>query len=246
LPPLTSVERISRFLDDARGIRGVGCARSSLAKLNDNAWSPIESIVAAFLRAGIDDMGYGFGKLELNVRVKNTAKLPGSKQSRVPDILVGGTKVGLNYDGFAHLDLESVARAAMAVGMNPGALHTERELKEAVAAVRAKVLDDAYRNRELAAGGYAVFPMFKEDLYQPGGLDALVNRLVDVLEQQGGIDLWAPKRALASKALSADRYRLLRSLLPGTYEPEAELGRYIAGCQVGEGRHEIIECWIEL
>ena len=245
LPPLTSVQRIARFLDSARGIRGIGRARESLAMLNDNTWSPTESIIAAFLRAGIDDMGYGFNMLEMNVRVFQTAELAGSKESRVPDILVAGTKVGLNYDGCAHLDLESVARAAIAVGMDPGALHTERELKEAVAAVRAKVLDDAHRNRELAAEGYTVFPVFKEDLYQPGGLDALVRRLVDVLEQKGGIDLWAPKRALASKALSADRYRLLRSLLPGAYEPEVELGRYIAGCQVGKGQHEVIECWIE-
>ena len=246
LPPLTSVERIERFLDCARGIRGIRQARSTLARLSDNAWSPTESLIASFLSAGIDDMGFGFDSLQMNERVPRAAELPGAKESRVPDILVGGTKVGLNYDGLAHLDLESIARAAMAMGTNPGALHAERELKAAVRAVRSKVLDDAHRNRELTAGGYTVFPVFKEDLYQPGGLDSLVSRLVEVLEQQGGLDLRVPKRALASKALGEDRYRLLRSLLPGKYEPQAELGRYIAGVRLAEGEPEVVECWIEL
>ncbi len=246
LPPLTSVERIRRFLDRARGIRGIRQARSSLERISDNTWSPTEALVAAFLSAPIDDMGFGLGPLQMNERVPRAAQLPGAKESRVPDILIGNTKVGLNYDGLAHLDLESVARAAMAVGTNPGSLHTERELKEAVRAVRAKVLDDAHRNRELAAGGFTVFPVFKEDLYQPGGLDSLVGRVVELLEQHGGLDLWAPKRALSSKALCEDRYRLLRSLLPGTYKPEAELGRYIAGIRWAEDEPELIECWIEI
>ena len=55
----------------------------------------------------------------------------------------------------------------------------------------------------------------------------------------------APKRALASKALGEDRYRLLRSLLPGKYEPQAELGRYIAGVRLAEGEPEVVECWVE-
>ena len=244
LPPLTSVARIGEFLDAARNIRGIAQARNSLARLNDNAWSPTESLIAAFLRAPIDDMGFGFDSLVLNERVFRTEVLPGSLESRVPDILVGGTRVGLNYDGLVHLDLGSIARAAFEMGANPGEGHTEVELRQATDRVRAKVLDDIRRNRELAAGGYTVLPVLKEDLYQPGGFDQLVSRMVDLLEGTGA-NLREPKRALSSRVLGEDRYRLLRSLLPGTYEPDVELGRYISGFRIADDKPETITCWVE-
>ena len=64
LPPLTSVARIGRFLENARGITGIARARKSLARLNDNAWAPTESVLVSFLRCPIDDMGFGFSCLE--------------------------------------------------------------------------------------------------------------------------------------------------------------------------------------
>ena len=245
LPPLTSVERIRRFLEQMNRINGIKQARASLAHLADNAWSPTESVVAAFMAVPMDDLGYAFDALELNERVFRTKNLPGAKDSRVPDILVAGTHVGLNYDGLVHLDLEAIARAGIQLGMHPETQDSQAALERAIRDVRAKVLDDARRNRELSAGGYTVFPVLKEDLYQPGGFDQLIARLVDVLEKESSLDLAKTKRALSAKALSTDRYRLLRSLLPGTYEPDAQLGRYIAGFPISAEPPTMVKYSIE-
>ena len=112
--------------------------------------------------------------------------------------------------------------------------------------MRAKALDDIRRNRELLAHGYIVYPVLKEDLYQPRGFNQLVARILDTVELKGKSIFQMPRRALASRALCEDRYRLLRSLLPGTYEPEIQLGRYLEGHRVVEGAPAIIECWFEL
>ena len=245
LPPLTSVERIRRFMEQADHIRGVKQARTVLSRLADNAWSPTESIIAAFMVAPMDGMGYAFDALELNERVFHTKSLPGAKESRVPDILVAGTHVGLNYDGLVHLDLEAIARAGIQLGMHPETRDSQTELERAIRDVREKALDDARRNRELSAGGYTVFPVLKEDLYQPGGLDQLIARLVDVLEKKTNLNLEKTKRALSAKALGADRYRLLRSLLPGMYEPDVQLGRYIAGTPISTAPRMTVDYWIE-
>ena len=245
IPPLTSVGRIEAFIQQTRSIRGIARARASLKLLSDNAWSPTESLIAAFMACRIDDMGYAFGRLVMNKRVFRNRDLPDAKGSRVPDVLVAGSSVGLNYDGLVHLDLESIARAGFELGLHPEKKQSEVALRRAISDVRAKVLDDTRRDRELSAGGYTVFPVLKEDLYQPGGLDQLIARVVDVLERQTTLDLSETKRALSAKPLSEDRYRLLRSLLPGSYEPDVKLHRYIAGHQVGEGNPEVVECWIE-
>ena len=245
LPALTSVERIGEFLAQAQGMNGIARARESFRRLDDNAWSPTESLIAAFLRCPIDDMGFELDALELNKRVFRNQALPDSKGSRVPDILIGGTKVGVNYDGLVHLDLESIARAAFEMGVNPAASHTELELRRAMERVRAKALDDIRRNRELAVSGYTVFPILKEDLYQRGGFDRMVAQLVGALKLQGDLDLWAPKRALASSQLCADRYRLLLSLLPGKQEIDVKLGRYLSGIRISDEKPETFECWIE-
>ena len=245
LPPLTSVERIKHFVEQASHIRGIKQARAALAHIADNSWSPTESIVAAFMAAPMDYLGYAFDALELNERVFRTQNLPGAKDSRVPDILVAGTHVGLNYDGLGHLDLEAIARAGIQLGMHPETSDSQTALERAMRDVRAKALDDARRNRELLAGGYTVFPVLKEDLYQPGGFDQLIARLVDVLEKESNLDLAKTKRALAAKALSADRYRLLRTLLPGSYEPDVQLGRYIAGLPVSTAPYTMADYWIE-
>ena len=245
LRPLTSVKQIQQFLACARGITGIARARETLSRLNDNAWSPTESVIAAFLRCPIDDMGFTFPAIELNERVFRKQALPDSKESRVPDILIKGTNIGLNYDGLVHLDLKSVARAAFQMGANPGSQHTETELRQAMETVRVKALDDIRRNRELAVSGYTVFPVLKEDLYQPDGFDQLVARTIETLERETDLDLRAAKRALSNQKLCADRYRLLRSFLPGSYEFDVALGRYIAGFTVSDEPPQIIECLVE-
>ena len=245
LKPLTSVARIRAFLENAAFIRGIGAAREVACYLDDHAWAPTVSLLTAFLRLPIDSFGFEFGELELNERISNKHGLPGSKESRVPDILIKGTSVGLNYDGLVHLDLDSIARAAMDAGMNPESSQALYDLRRAIDSVRLKVVDDVRRNRELTAEGLNVLPVLKEDLYQQHGLERLVSRLVDMLNQEA-YDLRQPRRALRSKRLCEDRYRLLLSLLPGRKKLDTKLGRYIQGHEVVEGLTEESCFWIEL
>ena len=244
--PATSVERIRRFLDEARNVHGIEAARTSIEYLNDNAWSPTESLVAALLRLPMDSLGYGFGELVLNSRVSPSASLPGSADSRVPDIMIAGTPVGINYDGAVHLDLDSIVNAARELEANPELVQAQVSLSNAVRGVRAKVVDDIRRNRELAADGLAVFPVVKEDLYTKGGFDQVVAHLVTVIEQLTVLDMGEQKKILRMKRLGDARWHKALSLLPGNHERDVHIARFICGHEVVEGPCEAFECWIEL
>ena len=246
LPPLTSTARIGAFLETAKDIRGIKTARNTLRYLNDNAWSPTESLVAALMCLPIDSLGYDIGELVLNPRIPKAHDLPGARASRVPDILIANTTVGINYDGLVHLDLDSIAKAGIEMGMNPGSKQTEIELSQALAKVRAKAADDIRRNRELSVEGYSVFPLLKEDLYEPGGLDRVIDSLLDILVERHGWDVRRQRRAATLKALGAERHRMILSLLPGKAERDIQVARFIHGLKVAEGPGEVIECWIEL
>ena len=244
--PTTSVERIAGFLEEARYIHGIDRARESLKYLNDNAWSPTESLVAAVIRLPMDSLGYGFGELELNPRVFPNASLPGAADSRVPDIMIAGTPVGVNYDGAAHLDLDSIVSAARALEANPELVQARISLSNAVRNVRAKVVDDIRRNRELAADGLAVFPVVKEDLYTKGGLDQIIGHLIIVIEMLTSMDMSEQKRVLRMKRLGEERWRMAMSLLPGRHERNIQPARFIYGHKVSEGPGEIYKYWVEL
>ena len=244
--PATSVERIRHFLDEARNIHGIEAARTTLEYLNDNAWSPTESLVAALLRLPMDSLGYGFGELVLNPRVSPRVALPGTASSRVPDIIIAGTPVGVNYDGAVHLDLDSIVNAAREVETNPQLLQAQESLSKAVRSVRAKVVDDIRRNRELAADGFAVFPVVKEDLYPKGGLDQIVAHLVSTIEQLTHCDMTEQKKILRMKRLADARWRMALSLMPGKHERSIHVGRFICGHEVVEGSLKEYESWIEL
>ena len=75
----------------------------------------MEAIVALMARLPAHELGYELGRIRLNVRRGATPELValGARESRVPDIEVCGTHVGFNYDGGDHLDLDSIARAAL-------------------------------------------------------------------------------------------------------------------------------------
>ena len=244
--PVTSVERIARFLDGTKHIRGAEAARASLARLNDNAWSSTESLVTALLRLPIDSLGFDIGQLTLNPRVELERRLPGAKDSRVPDIVIDGTLVGLNYDGMAHLDLGSIVKAAIDVGADPGSAQMEAILNKAVRDVREKAVDDIRRNRELAVGGFSVFPIVKEDLYVPGGIEQVVGQLVDMIERECGRDMSWQRRILASKVLARARHRMMLSLLPGKRERNVQVERFIQGHPLYSGPSLMKEVWIEL
>ena len=244
--PATSVERIRRFLVEAKGIHGIEAARISLEHLNDNAWSPTESLVAALMRLPMDSLGYDFGELVLNPRISPDAVLPGAADSRVPDILIAGTPVGVNYDGAVHLDLDSIVNAAREAEAHPQLLQAQKELSKAVKDVRAKVVDDIRRNRELAADGLAVFPVVKEDVYAKGGLDQIAAHLITVLEQLTNRDMTDQKKILSMKRLADARWRMALSLLPGRSNRDIHVGRFISGHEVIEGPIEVLEGWVEL
>lgn len=179
-PPVTSVRAIRNFLDRARGVRGLDKARETLRFLSDNAWSPAEGALAALLALPLERYGYGFGPCLLNGRIQTPAELAGTTdaRSRVPDIMIPGTNVGINYDGAGHLDLGRVSDAAREQALHPQSAHAKRSLQESLDAVRGKAVDDIRRNRELSAQGLVVFPVVKEDLRAPHGLDHVVRQML--------------------------------------------------------------------
>lgn len=248
VPPLTSASKIERFLAHAKNIRGIGVARASLACLNDNAWSPTESVISAFLRLPIGCLGFDFGELVLNPRVDLAQPLPGAKKKRYPDIMVADTPVGINYDGLVHLDLNSIVKAAAHMGAQPGLMQAQSEVDQAVARVREKVLDDIRRNRELATSGLSILPVLMEDLYAPDGLEQIAMELVRLLERLAGRDMAIQRLVLEGKVLSKERHRKLLSLLPGKHVRDVQICRRIGDLLVYESVDSpgVSECWVEL
>ena len=244
--PLTSTEKITLFLEKAKSIRCIGAARDTAKLLNDNAWSPTESVIAAFLRLPIDCLGFDLGELSLNSRVDLLQPLPGAKSKRYPDIVIAGTPVGVNYDGLMHLDLTSIVRASAEMGAHPEMAQAQLEVNRAIDRVRAKALDDIRRNRELAASGLSVLPVLKEDLYAPHGLEMLVRQLIDSLERLANRNMSIQKFILDSGAFSAARYRMLLSLLPGKHAIGTVAYQHGRGLWVYEDEPGASECWIEL
>ncbi len=244
--PITSVERIRAFVDGSSYVHGIDQASASLPYLNDNAWSPTESLVAALLRLPSSSLGYDIGDIELNPGVRISQKLPGSKESRYPDIVVSDTSVGVNYDGLVHLDLDSIVKAALDAGAHPEARQAQTALANAVQSVRLKAVDDIRRNRELAVNGMFVLPVTKEDLYAPGGMDAIVGQLLDAIERTTNRDMGTQRSMLSKKALSRERHRAILSLLPGKSERGIQIGRFIGGHKLVDDPQTTQEYLIEL
>lgn len=217
LPPLTSVAKLRAYLGSLGRVNGKARARRTLRLLGDNAWSPMEATVVTMMSLQLEEHGYGLGRCILNPRVPTPESLVGSAAcaSRVPDILVAGTHVGVNYDGEGHLNLGSIVDAAFELGRNPGSGNADRELARAVADVRAKALDDARRNRELLADGYFVFQVMKEDLYDDGGLDGVMMQLLEALRVREKRDTRELQRLLQQRAAARERRALLSRLMPG-------------------------------
>lgn len=208
LEPVTSVERLRTFVRTASRIDGLGQAREAVGYVADNAWSPMEATIATMAALPVEQLGYGLGPVELNRRVEAPSELEavGAKASRVPDVLIAGSRVGLNYDGKAHFDLDGLASAAA-----EGASDADARVRS----LRGKLVDDVRRTRELAAAGYVVLPATSEDLFEEGAFDALMLEVMCAIERfEEGRDLSSQRRAVASKGLRPARQRLLWSLLP--------------------------------
>ena len=205
--PVTTVERIGRYLDELGKRPRALLARNHLRRAADNAWSPIEAIIALMVRLPVHEHGYELGEVALNVRHGSSPELValGCKTSRVPDIEVVETHLGFNYDSQAHLDLEAIARAG-----------EKGDAEATIRAVRGKYLDDLKRNRELAAQGRVILPVTAADLYTPGGLDAVILEAAMAVRELDG-DAGPLRNVLAAVQFAsrrAERQELLRSLLP--------------------------------
>ena len=204
--PVTTVERISRYLSACGRRTSVTLARHNSRPVANNAWSPMEAIVALMTCLPSDEDGYGLGTVALNVRHGATPELVklGCKTSRVPDIEVVGTHLGFNYDGGAsHLDLDSIVAAAK-----------EGDPSETIRSVREKYLDDLKRNRELAAMGRIILPVTAHDLFAPGGLDAVMLEAALAMEEFDGRSAAHMRLTLGDKTRAEHRQRLIWSLLP--------------------------------
>lgn len=190
--PATSVARIEAYLSECRWTRGLSRARRSLEFVADNAWSPMEAVLATLASLPSAELGYELGPVLLNHRLEAPEELValGCRQSRVPDVLVAGTHVGFNYDGRWHFDSDD-ARAA-----------------------REKYVDDLRRNRELMAMGLTVLPVTTEDLFAEGGLDAVMYEAALVVARESPDRASMTFGSIASKTLCRLRQELVWSLLP--------------------------------
>lgn len=142
VPPATTVEEIERSLSQCEGLPGIAQSKRMLQYVADNAWSPAEAVAAALMTLPFEYLGYGMGRLILNERqvAPDEPARAGARASRVPDILVPETCVGINYDSLRHLGLDGVAKTAMSYALAPGDARAAEALRETQGSVREKVI----------------------------------------------------------------------------------------------------------
>lgn len=185
----------------------------------DNAWSPMEALVAVMAALPLEYGGYGIDLVVLNKRVPVSETA--TRTSRVPDMLFADGTVGLNYDGEDHLDLGKVVSAAQRIGEHAGEESSRRQLSAALEDVREKYVDDRRRDRELAAAGCLVFSVTKEDLIEKGGLDNLMTLVLDALARGASEEFTMTRTAMRVRELARMRQDLLWSAMPGALGVQA-------------------------
>ena len=207
--PVTTAKKIRAYLANANNVAGLEQSLRVAEWLMDEAWSPQESIVDALARMPLHELGYELGELRLNPRVVagGDAELLVAKRSRVPDTLVVGTAVGFNYDGGPHFGEDSDADAEP---------NFQQNSTTAIGPLRAAIVADKCRDRDLLVQGLSVLPVTKEDLLERGGLDRVMLQAMSIIERLGQGDYTRQKQALRRKKLAEERQKLIWSLLPGT------------------------------
>lgn len=210
IAPATSVQKIGEVIDRCRSMTGNSVAREHLSYVADNAWSPMEAVLAVLLSMPVGQSAYGLGRVALNVRHQTSPELValGCPESRVPDIELVDLPLGFNYDGRWHLGLQEIAAA-----------DGDADRCAAEEKVRKKYVDDLRRNRELAAMGKVVFPVCAEDMFDEGGLDAVVLEALDYLASRGVEVSPEVRRSLKTPMLRSARQGLVWSLLPWSAAP---------------------------
>lgn len=219
IPPATTVERLRSFAREAHWIRGTERAISTIDRIVENAWSPMEAIIAALIVLPRSELGYGMWPIALNPRKELGERLAqlSDASSRVPDIMFMGTSVGLNYDGEDHFRLSEIARAAAASERNPGDASLFRELELALAEARKRIVSDKRRDRDLMALGLAVFSITKEDLEEKGGFDRVMRQVVEAIERTGERNLVLHRSAFEGGLYADARQDFIWSLVPGPH-----------------------------
>lgn len=215
VPPLTTVEKIEDFMARCHGIPGLCSARKCIKYVSNNSWSPTESLIAAMAALPIKSLGYGLGRLILNERsnARDGNALGHAKESRVPDMLVPATPVGINYEGGGHLELDRIVSAAMAAAESPGSALLDDAVAKEKTHVREKYVDDLRRTRELASRGLVIVNATTEDLYSHSGLDALMQQVICAAERFSDRDFSMCWKAFDSPAVCEKRQLLIWALL---------------------------------
>ena len=217
VPAVTSVENIRKYLSGFKGDRALKKTKEALGYVCDHAISVPEAVLATMYSLPLSESGYGMGPLTLNERVKlDILDSWVASKSRFPDIMFHFALIGLNYDGSEHLDLvglvDVVRKALMTKGIS--ADEAERAILQKMDEVRAKVVDDNLRNRQLMSQGRIVLPVTKEDLYGQGRLDDLTRHILRQAHLMYGVDVREYEKVLNDTMMQRDRQELLDSLLP--------------------------------
>lgn len=239
IPPLTTVEKTKNFIARCHGIPGLYSTRECIKYVSDNSWSPTESLIAAIAALPIERLGYGIGTLILNERstAHDGNALGNAKESRVPDMRVPATPVGINYEGGGHLELDRIVAAAIAATVNPGNVHLQEEVAGEKDHVREKYVDDVRRTRELASRGLVIVNATMEDLFDNHGLDTLMQQVMSATERFSNQDFSMCRKAFASPTVCAKRQLLIWALLD--WKPGIEYMRQFMAKEYLEPRQAI-------
>ena len=172
LDPVCDRASIRRFIQDTPGkIRGRSKLTQALAYVRENSWSPMESILALVLSLPLSKGGYGVRQLTLNRRAPD-----GQDCARIPDILLGSTKVGINYEGEGHFETVALTDAAIQAAACVSS-ESLAQIEMAGQSVRASIVRDKRRDRELMEYGMSVITMTKDDLNNITRLDREIYEL---------------------------------------------------------------------
>ena len=174
LEPITCKEMVLALLRRRGRLPHRDKVGQAVDHMVEYAWSPMESVLATMLELPRELGGYGMGPLRLN-RELEMYEL-GDHETRIPDILFGFTGVGINYEGEPHMPTGELLSAAEKAAANPSP-RAMRELEDQARRMRAKIVDDKRRDRELMEYGMKVITMTKDDLNNITRLDREIYEL---------------------------------------------------------------------
>ncbi len=191
-------------------IRGRTKLIQVISYVRDNSWSPMESVLALLLCLPTRDGGYGIDDIKLN-RKSGEAEGP---CARIPDILLGNTHVGINYEGEGHFGTRDLARAAH-VAATDGSSESFELVENASRNVRTRIVADKQRDRDLILAGYRIVTVSKEDLHSTAHLDQLIWQVVKFAAEEQALAIPTKASVLGDAAAKAKRRNLIRQMLQG-------------------------------